>query len=208
LGRKSPIRSGGQAFRAQIRGTLHRASEVAFGSALGVRRSKHSDGEEPDDRLAAEDEAAMSIITDIGNALEMFAQSQKSEGRHVVTTQYLYPSNGHVSVYVTPGLAGNLAVSDGGGAIDTLTAHGIDATDHKRVFSPVRNYKGLVVESGEIKAKRLPNDPDLLGTAIITVARAAAEVAEHGVRNLRPRKARNLEDELLHYCSATSAPHD
>lgn len=140
----------------------------------------------------------MSIITDIGNALEMFAQTQKSDGRHVVTTQYLYPSNGHVSVYVTPGLTGSLMVSDGGGALDTLTAHGIDATDHKRVFSPVRNYKGLVVEAGEIKAKKLPKDPDLLGTAMITVARAAAEVATHGVRTLRPRRARNLEDELLH----------
>jgi hypothetical protein len=139
----------------------------------------------------------MSIITDIGAALEMFALPQKSENRHVVTTQYLYPSNGHVNVLVMPGLAGNLTVSDGGGAIDSLTAHGLDAGDHRRVFSPVRKYKGLTTEAGEIRATRLPQNSDLLGTAIITVARAAAEVAEHGMKTLRRRKVRNLEDELL-----------
>lgn len=139
----------------------------------------------------------MSIVADIGSALEMFAQPQTSDNRHVVTTQYLYPSNGHVSVYVSPGLAGNFTVSDGGGALDTLSAHGLETDDHRRVFAPVKKYRGLVVEAGEIRAVRLPKNPDVLGTAIIMVARAAAEVAENGLTALRKRKIRNLETEIF-----------
>jgi len=92
----------------------------------------------------------------------MFAHPQKSDNRHVITTQYLYPSNGHVSVQVMPGLAGNLTVSDGGGALRVLSEHGLDTGDHKRIFSVVKKYKPLVADDGEIRARRLPKNPDLL----------------------------------------------
>jgi hypothetical protein len=146
----------------------------------------------------------MSIVTDIGAALEMFAQPQKSDNCHVITTQYLYPSNGHVSVQVMPGLSGNLTVSDGGGALRVLGEHGLDTGDHKRIFSVVK--KPLVADGGEIRARRLPKNPDLLGTAIIMVARASAEVAEHGMTALRPPKSRDLENEILKVLQSHVSP--
>jgi hypothetical protein len=148
----------------------------------------------------------MSIVTDIGAALEMFAHPQKSDNCHVITTQYLYPSNGHVSVQVMPGLAGNLTVSDGGGALRVLSEHGLDTGDHKRIFSVVKKYKPLVADGGEIRARRLPKNPDLLGTAIIMVARASAEVAEHGMTALRPPRSRDLENEILKVLQSRVGP--
>jgi hypothetical protein len=139
----------------------------------------------------------MTIITDIGAALEMFSRPVTVGNRHVVTTQFLYPSNTHVSVYVAPGLAGELFVSDGGGALDTLSAHGIEVEDRKRVFSVIKKYSGLKAEAGEVRATRLPKNVDLLGTAILTVARASVDVVEHGMSELRPRRNRNIEDEIL-----------
>lgn len=147
----------------------------------------------------------MTMMADIRGAMRLFAQAVTDGQRHVITTQYLYPSSEYVSVYVTPGMAGSLIVSDGGGALDALSAHGVHIEDHKRVFSILRRYQGVKVEGGEIKSVKLPRDSALLSHAVVTVARASAHVAEYGLAEFRPRQKKNLEFEILtslhHYVS-------
>lgn len=147
----------------------------------------------------------MTMAADIRGALKLFAQPVTDGNRHVITTQYLYPSGAYVSVYVTPGVSGSLIISDGGGALDVLSAHGIHIGDSRRAFAVLRRYQGVKAEAGEIKTVKLPKDIDLIAYAAVTVARASAHVAEYCMAEFKPRQKRNLEIEILtalhHYVS-------
>lgn len=140
------------------------------------------------------------MMADIRGAMRLFAQPVTDGQRHVITTQYLYPSGEYVSVYVTPGMSGNLIVTDGGGALDTLSAHGIHIEDQKRAFAVLRRFQGVKAEGGEIRAVKLPRDTELLSHAVVTVARASAAVAEYCMAEFKPRQKR---DEVLARLLAT-----
>lgn len=135
----------------------------------------------------------MTAATEIRAALSLFTKLHEADGDYVVTTQYLYPSNDFVSVHVLRATSGNFVVSDGGGALDVLSAHGIHIIEQQKAFSILNKQKGLKVESGHIKTARLPRNPDLIANAVVTVARASAQVAEHCLIEFRPPRRRDLE---------------
>jgi hypothetical protein len=139
----------------------------------------------------------MSVITEIRAALSGFAEAHPSGDRHLVTTQYLYPSGDLVSVFVTPGTSGTVVVTDGGGAVDVLSSHGVVIKEPEKAFSPLRRYPGLKIENGEIRTGKILRGSDQLASAVIEVARASAFVADHCLNEFRPRRKRNLEAEIF-----------
>lgn len=119
------------------------------------------------------------------------------EGNRVaVPTHYLYPSRSSVTVYVTPVHHGMYLVSDNGGAIDTITAHGLDLDDPDRFLLPFCRNDGLHANEGKIITPRLPIRA--IPIAVVAVADASAKAAYQGVHGTKPKGRRDLVSAVRH----------
>lgn len=113
------------------------------------------------------------------------------EGNRVaVPTHYLYPSRSSVTVYVSPAQHGMYSVSDNGGAIDTISAHGFNLEDPDKFLLPFCRDDGLHANDGKIITPRVPIGA--LPIAVVAVADASAKAAYQGVHGIKPKGRRDL----------------
>lgn len=113
------------------------------------------------------------------------------EGNRVaVPTHYLYPSRSSVTVYVSPAQHGQFSVSDNGGAIDTISAHGFEVEDPDKFLSPFCRDDGLYANDGKIITPRL--HIAAIPVAVLAVADASAKAAYQGVHGTKPKGRRDL----------------
>lgn len=132
----------------------------------------------------------MTILEAVRSAVREFAECAEDGARIAVPTQFLYPSNGCVTAYVSGDMSGEFRVSDDGGALDVLSAHGLIVPDASKLVSPFCKSRFLQEKKGIIYASRVPIEA--LSTAIVMVAATSSEVATHGVRTIRPRRRKEL----------------
>src|SRR5687767_14227324 len=112
----------------------------------------------------------MMMLEEIRSAVAEFAACVDDGGRIAVPTQYLYPSNGCVTAYVAGDVVGHFRVSDEGGALDVLSAHGLVVQEPSKLVAPFCKARALREKKGIIYAPRIPIEG--LTTANIMVAAA------------------------------------
>lgn len=113
------------------------------------------------------------------------------EGERIaVPTHFIYPSRGSVTVYVSGAIHGKYIVSDGGGAVDTISSHGLTLGDTDHFLRPFCSSAGLRARDGVIYSPS--TEERHLGYAMIVVAETAAQAAHHGVTAHRPKRKRDL----------------
>jgi hypothetical protein len=132
----------------------------------------------------------MTLLENIRSAVAEFAECVEDGGRIAVPTQYLYPSNGCVTAYVAGDMAGQFRVSDDGGALDSLSAHGLSVSEPSKLVSPFCKRRHLKEKNGIIYAPRVPIEG--LSTAIVMVAAASSEAAAHGIKAIKPARRKEL----------------
>lgn len=132
----------------------------------------------------------MSLIEQVRNVVAEFSECFEDDQRVGISTQFLYPSNEAVTVFVSPAHAGTYRVSDDGGAMDTLSAHGIAFWPDDRKLTNFCAERGLKHNEGMIVAKRIPLEA--VTTAIIGVASASRDFAFREVKNIRGQRRRDL----------------
>jgi hypothetical protein len=99
------------------------------------------------------------------------------DGGAAVWTHCQYPSNQAVTVFVYGGPNG-LRVNDGGGAVDTLSMHGVELDHPDRFLTRFCRTKGLRADQGTIHTPTLPLEG--LSSAVILVANASSAAAYWG----------------------------
>jgi hypothetical protein len=112
-----------------------------------------------------------------------------------VATQLLYPSNGAVSLLITGGPNGCI-VSDEGRAIEEIALHGLELPESAEPY--LRQFykpQGLRVIDGS-KICSPPVAADALPAAIALTANTSSRAAFWAVKTLRPRRRRDLREEL------------
>jgi SAM-dependent methyltransferase len=118
----------------------------------------------------------------------------EDEGRVLVPTHCLYPSNGVVSVVVEGG-ADRFRVHDDGAALDELeSAMGVVPYPLSIMRAATRRQGVEVTDAGVIFAP-LTNFADLAAT-IILVANASKDAANRLIDSMKPRPRRNFRFEL------------
>jgi hypothetical protein len=130
----------------------------------------------------------------IRDALAQFAICEETPEGIWVTTQLLYPSNGTVSLLITGGPNGCI-VSDEGRAIEEIAMHAIELPEKAEPY--LRQFyqpQGLRVIGSKICSPAVP--VDALSAAIALVANASSLAAFWAVKTLRPRRRRDLREEL------------
>jgi hypothetical protein len=139
----------------------------------------------------------------IREALSQFAVCIEDGGRIAVPTPCLYPSNGVVTVFVSGG-ARECVVSDRGGAIAEIAAHGLEIPNIEPYLRPFCVPRGLRISGTEIHTPPIPGDS--LATAISLVATASSLAAFWAVRTFRHRVRRDLRRELRELLEARFSP--
>lgn len=133
----------------------------------------------------------MDFVTE---ALVPYAIGSERDGIVAVPTQCLYPSLAAVTVYVQGGPKSAI-VSDGGRAIDELTACNKEIPDADRFLRRFCEKTGLKAAQGKIVA------PDVnaaqLAAAVAFVANASASAVAYGLDHLKSRPRRDVRTELL-----------
>ena len=135
-------------------------------------------------------------MTELGfvrEALTPFLACVDVGERIAVPTQCLYPSNASVTVYLTGGPQG-ARVSDEGGAIDELSAHGRSPGNPDRYLRRFCNRAALMSERGKIYSPVVPLSG--LAAAITLVANTSAAAAHWGIEHLKFPRRRDLRKEL------------
>jgi hypothetical protein len=129
----------------------------------------------------------------IREALHAFIECVDEGERVAVPTLCLYPSNGTVTVYVTGGTR-ECIVSDGGGAIDEIAAHGLPVVDSPRLLKPFCKSRGLVVHAGQIMSPPVPIEA--VAATIALVANASSGAAHWGVHKIKTPHRRDIRAAL------------
>ncbi|WP_422365252.1 hypothetical protein [Pelagibius sp.] len=136
----------------------------------------------------------MSQIDYINEALRSFLRCVQQEGRIAVPTLCLYPSNSTVTVYVTGGER-EVVVSDGGGAMHEIAAHGLPATNQAgRILSTHCRSNGLKHDGKRIYSDAIPLAA--ISSAIALVANASSLAAHDALSKIRVRQRRDLREAL------------
>ncbi len=136
----------------------------------------------------------MSKIDYIRNSLQQFAEVFEDGERFAVPTQCLYPSNDCVVVYVYGG-ENECVVSDGGGALDEISSHGITVENPMKLLKQFSIGRGIITNGQKVFTNRVPWEA--LVSAIVLVANASAEAANWAVDNMKPKVRRNIKSALL-----------
>ena len=105
-------------------------------------------------------------------------------------THYLYPSRSSVTVFVSAAVHGMYLVSDNGGAIGTISAHGFEIEEPDKLLSTFCRGEELHAVDGQIVTLRVPINA--IPVAVLTVAEASAKAAHQGVHGMKPRGRRDL----------------
>jgi hypothetical protein len=136
----------------------------------------------------------MSDLGAVLDAIRRLPAARQEEGRILVPTQCLYPSNGAVVVVVEGGPS-RFGVHDNAGALDELSAAGGIVTTPLVVMRPAVRRQGLeLTKKGIILSPTVPAAD--LPAAIVLVANASKEAAHRLIDNMRPRPMRNFRAEL------------
>lgn len=132
----------------------------------------------------------MTHATTIREALcRFFECATLEDGRVAVPTLCLYPSNATVTVYVSGGPR-ECVISDDGGAVAQIAAHGIPIDDPDKMVRQFAVGSGLRHERGAIYSPPVPGDA--LVPVIMLVANASAQAAHWAVSHLRVARRRDL----------------
>ena len=126
----------------------------------------------------------------VREAITEFSQCFEDDQKIAIPTQYLYPSNEFVTVYVAPTRGESFSVSDGGGALDTLSSHGIQLDEPEKKLASFCTDRALKARGGIIVTKPLPISA--LTTGIISVASASRDFARRELRTERSHRRRDL----------------
>lgn len=135
----------------------------------------------------------MISLEEIITILREEGMCHKSPSGILVPTHCLYPSNAPVVVEIAG--ATQFTVSDKGGAIDTIAAHGIQITSPARVLQPYAEKYGLRVSNdgklfvGELTAGELYS-------AIVFVANASKEAALLTIGRHRQSQRERFKEEM------------
>ncbi|QEX16124.1 hypothetical protein FRZ44_14160 [Hypericibacter terrae] len=141
----------------------------------------------------------MSALTEIRSALSVFGDFAKTEDGYAVATQHVYPSGSFVTAYIQSAMSESVIVTDGGGAVDCLSSHGLVIENLKRAFPPSLVTRGLKMTNGILLTQPIP--VAALPSAIPLLSRASVSIAEHGLKVFRPKRRRDLEQEIFNTLS-------
>lgn len=130
------------------------------------------------------------LVEQVQKAASSLSECVPHDDKVVVPTHFLYPSRSHVCVFVSTTLYNSFVVSDGAGAVDTISAHGIELYNADRFLNPFCSSAGLRAVNGAIASAHIPAEE--LAGAIVVVAETSARAASHAVHKYRPRKKRDL----------------
>lgn len=136
----------------------------------------------------------MSNIEYIQNALCGFLQCVQEGERVAVPTLCLYPSNTGVVVYVTGGMR-EVTVSDGGGALDEISSHGLPVAKSENLLRPHCKKNGLKTDGVAIYSPVVPLAA--IPAAIALVANASSLAAHEALHKIKNRRRRDLRAALL-----------
>lgn len=125
--------------------------------------------------------------------LQEDGQCQASAGGVLVPTHCLYPSNESVVVEVAG--TTSFTVSDRGGALDTILAHGVSVANPVRTLQPFAEKYGVNI-SNECKIFAGPVGATELVSAIVFVANAAKEAALITINKHRQSQRDRFKQEL------------
>lgn len=137
----------------------------------------------------------MNQVEIIQGALSEFSQCFEDGTSIAVPTQYLYPSNGEVVVYIEGGRGGEFHVSDQGRSLDELSSFGVTVGSFARLFNPICRDKGVLSRKGIIFVSQVPIEG--LATAIVMVAGASSEVTRQGLATLKTVQRRDLNQMIM-----------
>lgn len=126
----------------------------------------------------------------IQEAMAALTQCVDEGNRVAVPTHYLYPSRSSVTVFVSSTSHDKFVVSDNGGAIDTIGAHGLEIDDPDKFLVPFCRPDALRAVNGKILTPRVPINA--IPVAVLAVADASAKAAHQGVYGMKPRGRRDL----------------
>ncbi|MEQ8246376.1 MAG: hypothetical protein RID42_01715 [Alphaproteobacteria bacterium] len=135
----------------------------------------------------------MSEMGVVKHLLDAYLAIAEAGSRIAVPTHCLYPSNSSVTVYVTGG-ALEIRVSDEGGAIDEISAHGLKVEDADRLLHPFCKRAGLRHDKGAIYSPSVPIER--LPSMVVLVANASSAAAKAGLDKFKIRLRRDLKEEL------------
>ena len=136
----------------------------------------------------------MNVLDAVASAFAEWPRPTEVDGRTLVPTHCLYPSNSAVMVVVEGG-RDEFIVHDDGGAVDEAGAAGRRFEQaHKLVQHIVRPFGLTMTEEGAIRSPRVRAD-ELLGT-IVLLANASKEAAQELIGRHKPRGRRNFRSDL------------
>lgn len=138
----------------------------------------------------------MTIADAIAESFTEWPRLLEEDGRVLVPTHCLYPSNSSVTVAVGGGI-GSFFVNDGWGALEEVSGAGgtFSAADAAHLVRYIVSGYGLSIDNtGLIKAERVTAE-ELL-TTIVLVANASKDAASELLSRFRPRLRRNIKAEL------------
>lgn len=141
----------------------------------------------------------------VQHALEELVQCRKVGDAVVIDTHCLYPAGGIVQVHFVGG-AREVVAHDGGGAIRTLLAHGLDLPDKDVRIHKIAKSHGLSFKEGKIQSKAL--DVRYSSSLIVHVANASKEVCEDILRRYRFKKKINFQQALDTFVSTSFSKMD
>ena len=131
-----------------------------------------------------------SLIDTVAASLTPLTQVRPARDGVKVTTHCLYPSGGSVHVSVIGGVD-TFIVSDEGGAFNEVLAAGVtDRVSDAAVRSMIPD--SCAVSSGVIRSESVSRDE--LGFAILSVANASKDAADHLFRTLRIKRTYNFKE--------------
>lgn len=132
----------------------------------------------------------MSLSDQIRSGMLKLQQYHKTADGVAVVTDCLYPSNGVVQVIVR-GAGDKYIVSDEGGALREASAAGADLDRSASRFSRAVKMQGLQLDHGVIRSPFV--SLETVPVAIVLVANASKELADHVFETWRLPKARNFK---------------
>ncbi len=136
----------------------------------------------------------MTVRDAVAGALAKWPGIGEQDGRVIVPTHCLYPSNGVITVIVEGGVS-SFRVHDDGAALDELEASsGIIANPMGIMRSATRRHGVHITDAGVIYSPVLGVNE--LTAAIVLVANASKEAAHRLIDGMRPRPRRNFRFEL------------
>tara|TARA_R110002110_G_scaffold333142_1_gene544022 strand:+ start:981 stop:1730 length:750 start_codon:yes stop_codon:yes gene_type:complete len=129
----------------------------------------------------------------IQDSIASFTQCVWENDRVVVPTLNLYPSNSTVTVYVTGG-GREVVVTDDGGAIDEILAHGLPVEDGKNLLRTYCKTNGLNNDGRKIFTAPIPIAA--VTSAIALVANASSLAAFGALSKIKIKQRRDLGEAL------------